>query len=74
MIYCLVLQSGHCEIAHKSNRFLSHLFHKYGSHGTISFEVSVLMSISHLNKRIIVLKKKNYEKHKPKSKVFKVFV
>lgn len=30
----------HSDTTHNKNRYLAHLFHKYGSHGTISFEVT----------------------------------
>lgn len=36
MTYC------NCEVSKPPNRFLTHIFNKYGSNGVISFEVSMI--------------------------------
>lgn len=33
------------EVSKRSNRYLAHIFNKYGSHGTINFEVSKIYCI-----------------------------
>lgn len=45
LVICLVIHGGRSsDVPKNQNRYLAHLFHKYGSHGTISFEVSLLFS------------------------------
>lgn len=39
-ISVVILNYCNCEISKKPDRFLTHIFNKYGSNGTISFEVS----------------------------------
>lgn len=34
--------AGAAHVPKKSNRYLAHIFNKYGSHGAIGFEVGVL--------------------------------
>lgn len=45
LVICLVIHGGRSsDVPKNQNRYLAHLFHKYGSHGTISFEVSLMFS------------------------------
>lgn len=54
-VICFVIHGGHSDLTAHQNRYLAHLFHKYGSHGIISFEVSFLFSI-----KFMIHKKKNF--------------
>ena len=45
LIICMCFNGGNGEISKKQNRYLVHLFNKYGSQGTMSFEVSRLLRL-----------------------------
>lgn len=41
VLISILINFGQCELQQRPNRYLAHLFNKYGSHGTISFEVNI---------------------------------